>query len=412
MAKLFTPFTIRGVTLPNRLVVSPLCQYAAEGNDGMATSWHFAHQSTFARGKVGTVFTEATAVQPSGRITPKCLGLWNDEQAKALKPIVDFIREMGCVPAMQLAHAGRKASCYPPNVDPAVKGKPILSTLKDRPEGFVVREEDEPWDTVAPSAIPAAAGWPTPHALTKEELAQLKDDFVSAARRALSIGYQIIELHMAHGYLFHTFLSAVSNKRDDEYGGKSIENRMRYPLEVSKAVRSAIGEDVPLFVRVSAVDGSDDPDGWTLEDTLRFAAELKSPLGGCVDVVDCSAGGITGQPNFRIDEKGKPLTGSAVRPPGFQVPYASAVKNEAKMHSMAVGVIVEPRQAEEILQRGDADLIAMGRELMYNPFWLLHAADTLGVEAPWPKPYGWAIQRRDQIRALNQKLEEERKSQQ
>jgi 2,4-dienoyl-CoA reductase-like NADH-dependent reductase (Old Yellow Enzyme family) len=384
--KLFQPMSIRGCTLPNRIVVSPLCQYSAV--QGVAQPWHFAHLSTFARGKAGLVFTEATAVEERGRITPRCLGIWNDAQAEALRPTVEFIESMGCVPGMQLAHAGRKASTRAPFV--AKGGSPL--TAEDAARG------EHPWQAVAPSALPVADGWPLPRELTLRELDEIKAAFVAAARRAFAVGFKTVELHMAHGYLLHSFLSPLANARSDDYGG-TIEARMRFPLEVAAAVRAAIPDDAPLFARISAVDGKEG--GWTLEDSVLLCEQM-ARLG--VDVVDCSSGGIGGAPRFRSDDSGKPLTADSARTPGFQVPYARRMREQCDIRSMAVGVIIDPRQAEDILQSGGADLVALGRELMYDPFWPLHAAAALGADPDfkmWPEQYAWAVDRRAQIKRNN-----------
>ena len=343
--KLFEPLTIRGCTLPNRIVVSPLCQYSAV--DGFAQPWHFAHLSAFARGKAGLVFTEATAVEDRGRITPGCLGIWNDAQAEALRPTIEFIASMGCVAGMQLAHAGRKASTRVPFVEKG--GSPL--TEEDAARG------ETPWQAVAPSALPVTDGWPLPRELDADDLAEIKAAFVAATRRAFAIGIKVIELHMAHGYLLHSFLSPLGNQRSDEYGG-DIEGRMRFPLEVAAAVRAAMPDEAPLFARISAVDGRED--GWTLEDSAVLCERMSS-LG--VDVVDCSSGGIGGAPRFRNDDTGKPLTADSARGPGFQVPYAQRMRESTDIMSMAVGVIIDPQQAESILQSGAADLVALGRDL-------------------------------------------------
>ena len=385
--KLFEPLTIRGCTLPNRIVVSPLCQYSAV--DGFAQPWHFAHLSAFARGKAGLVFTEATAVEDRGRITPRCLGIWNDAQAEALRPTIEFIESMGCVAGMQLAHAGRKASTRVPFVEKG--GSPL--TEEDAARG------ETPWQAVAPSALAVTDGWPLPRELDADDLAEIKAAFVAATRRAFAIGIKVIELHMAHGYLLHSFLSPLGNQRSDEYGG-DLEGRMRFPLEVAAAVRAAMPDEAPLFARISAVDGRED--GWTLEDSAVLCERMSS-LG--VDVVDCSSGGIGGAPRFRNDDTGKPLTADSARGPGFQVPYAQRMRETTDIMSMAVGVIIDPQQAENILQSGAADLVALGRELMYEPFWPLHAAEALGVDPDykmWPEQYGWAVDRRSQIKRMNE----------
>lgn len=383
---LFEPLALRAVTLPNRIVVSPLCMYSAV--EGLAQPWHFAHLSTFARGKAGLVFTEATAVEARGRITPSCLGIWTDEQAEELKPITAFIESMGSVPGIQLAHAGRKASTHEPFV--AGGGSPLKQEA--------IEPGRQAWQTVAPSAIPVADNWPLPTELDQAEIDEVKLAFVQAARRSIEAGFKIIELHMAHGYLLHSFLSPISNQRNDNYGG-SLENRMRFPLEVAEAVRAEVGEEMPLFCRISAIDGLEG--GWTMDDSIVLSQALAS---SGIDVVDCSSGGIGGAPRFRIDDTGKPLTKESARQPGFQVPYAARVRSETDAKSMAVGVIVDPYQAEEILQSGGADLVALGREIMFDPFWPLRAAEEFEVDPEfkmWPKQYGWAVNRRNQIAKYN-----------
>ena len=380
MSTLFSPITVRGVTFPNRVVVSPLCMYSAD--DGMAQPWHFAHLSTFARGKAGLVFAEATAVEPEGRITPRCLGIWSDAHAKAIRPITDFIKSMGCVPGIQLAHAGRKASTAPP-----FQGATPLAP--DHADG---------WQVVGPSAEPVGPGVQVPHEMTTDEIKKMTGKFVAAARRSIDAGFDVIELHGAHGYLMHSFLSPISNQRDDEYGG-DLEGRMRFPLEVSAAVRKEVGDDMPLFFRISAVDGVEG--GWSMDDSVALAKALGEHG---IDVVDCSSGGVSGAPRFRIDDAGKPLSKSSARKPGFQVPYAERIAKETNLKSMAVGVIIDAVQAEEIASSGQADFVALGREIMHNPFWPLHAAETLGDDPDfkmWPDQYGWAVDRRSQIVAMN-----------
>ncbi len=384
--KLFEPLALRGTVLPNRIVVSPLCMYSAV--EGFAQPWHFAHLSTFARGKAGLVFTEATAVEARGRITPACLGIWSDDQAEALRPITEFIESMGCVPGMQLAHAGRKASTRPPF---SARGPIPLDQADSATEGA-------PWQTVAPSALPVADGWHIPDELDAAGLQQVKQAFVDAARRAVEVGFRVLELHMAHGYLLHSFLSPLGNERDDAYGG-DLEGRMRFPLEVTAAVRAAIPDELPLFARISAIDGREG--GWALDDSVLFSRRMAE---AGADVIDCSSGGIGGAPRFRSDDSGKPLTADSARTPGFQVPFARRIRDEAGIRSMAVGVIIDPQQAEEILQSGGADLVALGREIMHDPFWPLHAAEALGVDPDyqmWPQQYAWAVDRRAQIKRFN-----------
>jgi 2,4-dienoyl-CoA reductase-like NADH-dependent reductase (Old Yellow Enzyme family) len=361
--------------------------YSAIG--GLAQPWHFAHLSTFARGKAGLVFTEATAVEARGRITPACLGIWTDEQAQALKPITAFIESMGCVPGMQLAHAGRKASTRPPFSE---KGPIPLNQADSAQDGA-------PWQTVAPSPLPVVDGWHVPIELDDDGLRQVKEAFVAATRRAVATGFRVIELHMAHGYLLHSFLSPLGNQRLDRYGG-DLDGRMRFPLEVAAAVRAAMPDELPLFARISAIDGKEG--GWSIEDSVVLGEKMAA---AGVDVVDCSSGGIGGAPRFRSDDSGKPLTAGSARVPGFQVPFSRRLRAETSLKSMAVGVIIDPHQAEEILQSGGADLVALGREIMHDPFWPLHAAEALGVDPDyhlWPKQYAWAVDRRAQIKTLNQ----------
>ena len=381
MSSLFSPLTIRGVTLPNRIAVSPLCMYSAD--DGIAQPFHFSHLSAFARGKSGLVFAEATAIEPIGRITPRCLGIWSDAHVEALRPITQFISDMGVVPGIQIAHAGRKASTSPPFLG----GKPLAT------------DDPDSWPVVGPSAESVGPGFPVPHELSIDEVENLVVLFVEAAKRSLQAGFKVIELHGAHGYLLHSFLSPISNLRDDKYGG-SLEGRMQFPVEVSKAVRAAVGEDVPLFFRISAVDGLEG--GWTMDDSVALAKTLGE---AGIDVVDCSSGGVSGAPRFRIDDSGKPLTASSARQPGFQVPYAERIRNETSLKSMAVGVIIDPHQAEEIVASGHADIVAIGREIMYDPFWPLHAAQALDADPDfmlWPPQYKWGVDRRAQIQRQNQ----------
>lgn len=347
---LFSPFTWRGVTLPNRVVVSPMCQYVAE--DGNATDWHLMHLGQFSMGAAGLLFTEATAVSAEGRITHGCLGLYSDANEAALGRVVQFCRRHGvAVLGIQLAHAGRKGSARTPLAG-----------------GAALAEDERPWTTLAPSALPYGPGWHTPKAMTQADLAKVKDEFVAAAARAARLGFDVIELHMAHGYLLHEFLSPISNQRDDAYGGSS-ENRMRYPLEVFEAVRVTLPAGTPLGVRVSATDWVDG--GWTPAETVALAKRLKAL--GC-DFVDVSSGGL--------DPRQKVPLG-----PGYQVPFAEQVRREAGIPTMAVGLITEPEQAERIVAGGQADFVALGRGIMDDPRWAWHAAATLGAEAPYASQY-------------------------
>ena len=358
---LFTPMTIRGITLPNRIVLAPMVQYRAR--DGIPGDFHFVHLGKFALGRFGTVMTEATAVEPRGRVTHECPGIWNDAQTLAWKRIAGNIRAEGSVPAIQLAHAGRKAA------------------TRRAQENTTPYDAASAWPVVGPTTQPTSAGHHQPHALTPEEISGIVDAFTDAAQRADAAGFDILEIHSAHGYLLASFLSPISNTRNDQYGGDRA-GRMRFPLEVTRAVRAVWPAHKPLFFRVSALDGAD---GWNLDDTVVLALELKS-LG--VDIVDCSSGGLTGT-----------ATAAPIpRHPGFQVPFAAAVR-KAGVPSMAVGLILDGAQAEKVLKDGDADLIAIGRQAMYDPFWPLHAAEALGCDpnfAMWPDESGWWLQKRSQ----------------
>ncbi|MCW5625384.1 MAG: NADH:flavin oxidoreductase/NADH oxidase [Burkholderiales bacterium] len=366
---LFSPFQLRGLRLRNRIVISPMCQYSAK--DGIADDWHFAHLAKFALGGAALVFTEAMAVSAEGRITHGDLGLWSDDQIPPLKRIVDFLKAHGAVPAVQLAHAGRKASMQ----RPWHGNGPLNDT--DRARG------EDVWPTFGPSAIPMDQGWLVPHEMTLDDIAALKEAWKAAALRALAAGVEVVEVHGAHGYLLHEFLSPLSNQRADAYGG-SFENRIRLALEITREIRAVWPEDRPVFFRVSSVDGVDG--GWALEDSVALARKLKG-LG--VDVMDCSSGGLMGS-----------ATAARVkRYPGFQVPYAAAIRSEAHIPTMTVGLILEPQQAEDILQKNEADLIAIGREALRNPNWPLHAQEALGFDPSyenWPVQYGWWLDKRRQ----------------
>ena len=352
MTRLFQPLTLRGLTLSNRIAVSPMCQYQAV--DGVAQDWHLVHLGGLAQGGAGLVLTEATAVVPEGRISPDDLGLWNEAQAESLARIVRFIAAQGAVPGIQLAHAGRKAS------NPAPwKGSGSLPIEKGG------------WVPVAPSALAFDTGWTVPTALDEGGLAAVVQGFVDAARRALAAGFQVVEIHAAHGYLLHQFLSPLSNHREDRYGG-SFENRTRLLREVVAAVRDGWPERLPLFVRLSATDWVEG--GWNLDQSVELAKAL-SDFG--VDLVDCSSGGLV--PRAEI-----PLG------PGYQVPFAARIRAEAGLATGAVGLITDPEQAEAILAQGSADLVLLGRELLRDPRWPLHAAQALKAETPWPASYARA----------------------
>ena len=351
MSRLFSPWRLRGIELKNRLVVSPMCQYMAQ--DGVAGEWHRVHLGSRAVGGAGMVIVEATAVSPEGRISPGDLGLWNEAQEEALRPIVAFMRSQGAVPGIQIAHAGRKASTAPP-----FRGGSFLSPG----EGG--------WPILAPSALAFGSGGP-PREMSEADIGRVRESFVGAARRALSAGFDYLEIHMAHGYLLHSFLSPLSNRRTDSYGG-SLDARMRFPLEVLDAVRKVWPEDRPLGVRISAVDWVDG--GWDLESSLVLARKLKERG---VDLVDCSSGGIV--PHAAI-----PVA------PGYQTAFSERLRKEVGVATLAVGMITDPAQAEHILVTGQADGVALAREMLRDPYWPLHAANRLGVEFPWPAPYARA----------------------
>ena len=349
MALLFQPLTIRTVTLKNRIVVSPMCQYSAE--DGFANDWHLVHLGSRAVGGAGLILVEATAVTPEGRITPKDLGIWQDEHIIDLKRITEFMEAYGCVPGIQLAHAGRKASHHVP-----------------WDGGEALHEEEGAWSAIAPSAIPFKEEEPIPVAMSTEAINNLILDFRAAALRALLAGFKVIEIHAAHGYLLHEFLSPLSNQRTDEYGG-SFENRIKLLVQVTEAIRSVWPDALPLFVRISATEWI--KDGWTGDDSVRLAHALSAKG---VDLMDCSTGGnVTG---VKI-----PLV------PLYQVPYAERIKNETDLLAGAVGLINTVAEAEQVLAGGQADLIFMGREMLRDPYFPLHAAKTLGVDVPWPVQY-------------------------
>lgn len=331
-----------------------MCQYSSV--DGLATDWHFVHLGSRAVGGAALVFVEATAVEARGRISPDDMGIWSDAHIEPFSRITEFITSEGSLPGIQLAHAGRKASTSAP-----WKGRKVL----DSSEGG--------WEVVAPSPIPFARGYSVPHELTEAEIEGVIELFRSAAERSVKAGFRVIEIHGAHGYLLNSFLSPLSNHRKDKYGG-SLENRMRLILAVSKAVRSIIPDTMPLFVRISATDWLDG--GWDVAQSVVLAKALKE-IG--VDVLDCSSG-------FIVPEA------TAAETPGFQVPLSAQVRKEAGVLTSAVGMITEPEQAEEILEKGDADIISLARELLRDPYWPLHAARKLGAEQGWPKQYLRAVQ--------------------
>jgi 2,4-dienoyl-CoA reductase-like NADH-dependent reductase (Old Yellow Enzyme family) len=353
---LFTPFTIKSVTFRNRILVSPMCQYSSV--NGLPNEWHLTHLGSRAIGGAAAVIVEASGVTPEGRITPDDMGIWSDVHAAAFRPITRFLKSHGTVPGIQLAHAGRKGSTYAP-----WKGEGSL------------KHEDGAWTTLAPSAIPFHDHWQVPQAVDGVGIKTTIADFGKAAQRAFEAGFEFVEIHAAHGYLLNQFLSPLSNHRKDEYGG-SLENRMRFPLEVAAAVRQAWPENLPLAVRISATDWVEG--GWTLEESVELAKRLKA-LG--VDLVDCSSGGSS--PHAKI-----PVG------PGYQVPFAEKIKKEAGIDTIAVGLITEPAQADAIIQEGRADFVALARAFLRDPYWALNAAHTLGVEVTWPVQYLRAKPRR------------------
>ena len=374
MTMLFSPFTIKQVTLANRIVIAPMCQYSAQ--DGMFGDWHFANYAKYALGRPGAVIFEASAVQEIGRITHGDLGIWSDTHADAMRAMVAFIRDQGVVPGIQIGHAGRKASIQRP-----WHGNGALDET-DAARG------EHPWEVVGPSPLPAGKGWLVPREMTQDDIDQVIADFVAAAIRADRIGMEILELHAAHGYLLQQFLSPLSNQRTDAYGG-SRDNRMRFLLQVAEAVRPVWPDRKPLFVRISSVDGFDG--GWSIDDSVVLATALKA-IG--VDVIDCSSGG---------NAAAGATASTGYRGPGFQVPYAEQIRREAEIATMAVGLILDGPQADAILQDGKADLIAIAREAINDPFWPRHQAQAMGVDldfAGWPEQYGWWLDRR--ARGLHQ----------
>lgn len=350
--KLFEPIKLREIEIPNRIVVAPMCQYTAR--DGLPGNWHLVHLGQFAISGAGLTFVEATGVEPEGRISPGCTGLWNDEQEAGFRPVVDFFRSYGSGKiGMQLGHAGRKAS-----VDvPWAGGAPL--------------KDERAWQTYGPSATPYADGWHTPEQLGDNSMKRVLDAFVSATERCVRLDFDVIELHSAHGYLLHQFLSPVSNRRDDAYGG-SLENRMRFPLEVFDAMREVWPDHKPLGVRYSATDWVDSSD-WQIEEAIAYTKALLER--GC-DFVDVSSGGNS--PDQKI-----------VVGPGYQTKFAAQVKREVpEMTVMAVGKITEPHQAEHILQTEQADMVALARGITYDSRWAWHAAEALGDErAAFPPQY-------------------------
>jgi 2,4-dienoyl-CoA reductase-like NADH-dependent reductase (Old Yellow Enzyme family) len=354
---LFQPLTQRGITFRNRIAVSPMCQYSSE--DGFATDWHLVHLGSRAVGGAALVMMEATAVEARGRISPFDQGIWKDEHIEFLTRIAAFLKQFGAVAGIQLAHAGRKASVRRP-----WEG------------GAAIPAAEGGWQTVAPSATPFRPADPVPAELSKSEIHAMVDGFVAAARRALQAGFQLVELHGAHGYLMHQFLSPLSNHRTDEYGG-AFENRIRFALETIEAVRAAWPQELPLWLRISATDWV--KGGWSIEDSIALARRAK-PMG--VDLIDCSSGGAS------LEQK-IPMA------PGYQVPFAERIRAEAGIPTGAVGLITNPEQAEHIIGSGQADMVLLAREFLRDPYFPLHAAGALGAELDPPAQYLRAFTRPD-----------------
>lgn len=350
---LFNAMTIRGVTLRNRVAMSPMCQYCAR--DGAADDWHLVHLGSRAVGGAGMVMVEATSVSPAGRISPGCLGLWDDAQIEPLSRIARFVGRLGSVSAIQLAHAGRKASCQPSWAG----GAPLTP-------------EQGAWGVVGPTGIAYRPGDPVPTPLTEDDVERLVADYVAAAQRAIIAGFEIIEIHAAHGYLLHQFLSPLSNHRVDSFGG-TFENRTRLLHLVVAAVRGAISTNTPLFVRISATDWT--PGGWDLDDSARLAKDLKAQG---VDLIDVSSGGISPGADIPVA-------------PGYQVPLSRHIRSTAGIATAAVGLIVEPEQAEQALNSGGADLVFVGRAFLRDPYWPLRAQAALGHQISVPRQYGSAF---------------------
>jgi 2,4-dienoyl-CoA reductase-like NADH-dependent reductase (Old Yellow Enzyme family) len=349
MSYLFSPVTLKSITLKNRIVVSPMCQYSSE--DGFATDWHLVHLGSRAVGGAGLIISEATAVSPEGRISPDDLGIWKDEHIEKLRQITHFITTHGAVPGVQLAHAGRKASTFAP-----WKGH------------GVILPENGGWKTLSASAIPFSTHYDTPEELDENGIEKVISDFADAAERALHAGFKVVEIHAAHGYLVHQFLSPLSNQRTDEYGG-NFANRARLLLRILKAVQAVWPDELPLLVRISATDWADG--GWDVEQAVQLAKILKEKG---VDLIDVSSGGLASHQKIRVG-------------PGYQVPFSARVRNEAEIPTGTVGLITDASQAEGILAAGEADLILMAREFLRDPYFPLHAAHQLGAETEWVDQY-------------------------
>lgn len=350
MAHLFEELTLRSLSFPNRIAVSPMCQYACE--DGLVNDWHLVHLGSRAVGGAGIVFVEASAVLPEGRISPQDVGLWNDTQIDPLARIVEFIHEQGCLAGIQLAHAGRKASTRRPWDG----------------DGVVPEDEGGWWNVFAPSALRFAENYPMPREMTEADIRTVVGAFATAAGRALTAGFDVVEVHAAHGYLLHEFLSPLSNQRTDAYGGP-LDRRMHAPLQVIEAVRHVWPERLPLFLRISTTDWTDG--GWDLDQSIELV-KLAAHLG--VDLVDCSSGGNVATAHIPVG-------------PGYQTAFAERIREATGVPTGAVGMIVDPAQADHVIRSGQADMVFLARELLRDPYWPLRAARALGAEAPWPAQY-------------------------
>jgi 2,4-dienoyl-CoA reductase-like NADH-dependent reductase (Old Yellow Enzyme family) len=349
MSQLFTPFKLRGVEFRNRVFMSPMCQYCAQ--EGIPDDWHLVHLGSRAVGGAGQVMVEATAISPDGRITHGDLGIWSDKHVEAFRPITAFVEARGAVPAIQIAHAGRKAS-----TDVPWQGGAPISPVKGG------------WQPLGPSPIAFDEASTVPRELTTGDLEDLASRYEAATRRCLQAGFRVVEIHMAHGYLLHEFLSPLSNQRTDEYGG-SLENRMRFPLRVAKVVREAWPADLPLLARLSCTDWADG--GWDLTQSVELSRRLKE-IG--IDLIDCSSGGLV--PYARIPAG-----------PGYQTPFAAEIRSRVGIATGAVGLITQAMQAEQIVATGQADVVILAREMLRDPYWPLHAAGMLHADVSWPSQY-------------------------
>lgn len=353
MSKLFSSLTIREIEFRNRVFVSPMCQYSSD--NGLPNNWHLVHLGSRAVGGAGMVMVEATGVSAAGRISPADSGIWSDAHTEAFKPIVAFIKSHGSVPGIQLAHAGRKASTEVP-----WRG------------GLGLSDAEGGWTPLAPSAIPFNDDYRVPREMTAADIETVTLEFRDAARRSLAAGFEVIEIHMAHGYLLHEFLSPLANTRNDEYGG-TLSNRMRFPLRIAQTIRDEVPAALPVFVRISATDWAEG--GWALDQSIEFSHRLQD-LG--IDLIDCSSGGLVPFAKIPVG-------------PGYQVAFAAAIRKEVGVATGAVGLITEAHQAEQIISSGEADAVFLAREMLRDPYWANHAAKELGAEGAWPVQYARAV---------------------